>query len=144
LLKVNQYIISLLFGLLIITSRNLVILQLIRVLRRGNHPQIITKLLLLQIPLGQILQLTLGESQILRTGDGDLGAVAGDDDIALGEVTGLALDLDAFVEVFFEGGDVEDLVVDGGGAVYDKLDGGLLRGLGFCLKKRIRDIFRCN
>ena len=73
--------------------------------------------------------MTLGETKVLGTGDSDLGAVAGDDDIALGEVSGLALNLDALVEVLLEGGNVKNLIIDGGGAVNDELDGALLCGL---------------
>lgn len=82
--------------------------------------------MLLEVTLRKVLQLTLREAKVLGTGHSDLGAVTGDDDIALSEVAGLALNLDALVEILLEGGNVKDLIVDRGGTVNDELDGGLL------------------
>lgn len=70
--------------------------------------------------------MALGEAKVLGTRDCDLGAVAGDDDVALGKVSRLALDLDALIQVFLEGCDIKDLVIDRGCAIDDELDGGLL------------------
>jgi len=104
----------------------LVVFQLIAVLGCSNDSEVITQLLLLQVTLGKVLQLTLRETKVLWAGHGDLCAVPGDDNIALGEVSSLSLNLDALVEVLLEGGNVKDLVVNWGGAVNDELDGGLL------------------
>jgi hypothetical protein len=82
--------------------------------------------LLLKVTLGKVLQLTLGESKVLGAGNSDLGAVTGDNNIALGEVSSLSLNLDALTEVLLEGSNVEDLIVDGGSTVNDELDCGLL------------------
>ena len=117
---------NLLFALILALGSDLVVLQLVRVLASGDDPQVIAKLLLLEVTLAEVLELPLRETEVLGTRDGDLRAIAGDDDVARGEVAGLALDLDALVEVLLEGGDVEDLVVDGGRAVDDELDGALL------------------
>lgn len=127
---------NLLLGLLLVSSGDLVVLELVRVLRRGDDPEVIPELLLLEVALREVLQLALGETEVLGAGDGDLGAVAGDDDVGLGEVAGLALDLDALVEVLLEGSNVKDLIVDGGRTVNDELDGGLLGGLGLGLFSR--------
>ena len=116
----------LLSGVIVVSGGDLVVLQLVRILRGRDHAQVIAKLLLLEVALRQVLQLALREAEVVGAGDGDLRPVARDDHVRLGEVAGLALDLDPLVEVLLEGGDVEDLVVDGGRAVDDELDAGLL------------------
>ena len=120
----------------------MVVLQLVRVLGGSDDTQVITQLLLLEVTLGQVFQLTLGEAKVLGTGYSDLGAVTGDGNIALGEVAGLSINLDALVEVLLEGGNVKNLIVNWGSTVNDELDGGLLCGLSLSLLKEneIKDI----
>lgn len=84
-------------------------------------------MLLFEVSLGQVLQLSLGEAQVVGACHGDLRAIARDDYVGLGEVTNLSLHLDAFIEVLLEGGNVKDLVVNRGRTVNDVLDSGLLR-----------------
>jgi len=67
----------------------------------------------------QVLQVTTAELLVSNNLNLSLASLADLDDIA--EVTGTALDLDAVVEELFEGGGVEDLVVDGLRAVDDVL-----------------------
>jgi len=130
-----EVVINLLLCLIIITSSNLVVLQLIRVLRRSNHSQVVTQLLLLEVPLCEVLQLALGEAQVGGTCNGDLSAVASDHNIGLGQISGLSLNFDALIEVLLEGSNVKDLIVNWGGAVEDELDCGFLGRLSFCLEK---------
>ena len=94
---------NLLFIRLVITTSDLVVFQLVRVLGLGNNTQVITQLLLLEVSLGEVLQLTLGESKVLGAGNGDLGGVTGDNDATLSEVSSLSIsDLDALIEVLLE------------------------------------------
>lgn len=79
-----EVVINLLLCLIIITSSNLVVLQLIRVLRRSNHSQVVTQLLLLEVTLCEVLQLALGEAKVGGACDGDFSAVAGNHNIGLG------------------------------------------------------------
>ena len=124
---------NLLFSFLVITSSNLVVLKLVRVFGLGNNTQVITQLLLLEVSLGEVLQLTLGESKVLGAGNSDLGAVTGDNNSALGEVAGLSIsNLDTLVEVLLERSNVKNLIVNRCSAVNDELDGALL-SLSLCL-----------
>ena len=125
---------NLLFISLVIATSDLVVFQLVRVLGLGNNTQVITQLLLLEVSLGEVLQLTLGESKVLGAGNGDLGGVTGDNDATLSEVSSLSIsDLDALIEVLLEGSDVKNLIVNRSCAVNDELDGALLC-LSLCLK----------
>lgn len=72
--------------------------------------QEISQLLLLQVLLGQVLQISLGEGQL--SSDDDLGLVAGDSHLGA-QLTGLAVDLDAVVQELLEGGRVQNLVLNG-------------------------------
>ena len=124
---------NLLFSFLIITSSDLVVLKLVGVLGLSNNTQVVTQLLLLEVSLGEVLQLTLGEPKVLGTGNSDLSAVTGDNNSALGEVAGLSVsNLDTLVEVLLERSNVKNLIVDRCSAVNDELDGALLC-LSLCL-----------
>ena len=83
-------------------------------------------MLLFQVSLRKVFELTLRKLKIGRTGNSQLGAVTADDNIVGGEGSSLAIDLDAIVQVLLEKGDIEDLIVDGLCAVDDELDGGFL------------------
>jgi hypothetical protein len=71
----------------------------------------------------QVLQVTSGE--FLVSYDLDLAITFLADDNCLAQVSGTAVDLDAIVEELLEGGEIEDLVVDGGRAVDNELCGQL-------------------
>lgn len=88
--------------------------------------QEITKLGLLQELLGQVLQVALGERKF--SSDDDLGLVGGDLNLAA-KVAGLAVDLDAVVQELVEGGNIEDLVLNGLPAVNSELGDGTLATL---------------
>ena len=122
-----------LFFFLVTTAPgNAVVTHFIRIFRRCHNTQVILQLLLFQISLGKILKLTLGEAQFGRAGHGQLGAIARDHHIVGGELTSLARELDAIVQVLFELSHVKNFVVNGLCAVNDKFDN---RFLGFDLKK---------
>ena len=124
----------LLLALVLVARRDLVVLELVRVLRARDDPQVIPQLLLLQVPLGQVLELALGQPELRGGGHRELRPVPGDGNAARREVSRLALDLDPLREVLLEGRDVKDLVVHRGLAVDHELDRGLLRGLAFRLE----------
>lgn len=88
--------------------------------------QEISQLLLLQVLLGQVLEVSLGERKL--SVDDDLGLVSGDGHLAA-ELTGLAVDLDSVVQELLEGSGVKDLVLHRGGEVDGELGHGLLAGL---------------
>lgn len=125
--KLNEVNLLLFFS---ITTGDLEVSQFVGVLGTGNDVQEITKLLLLQVLLGQVLQVSLGEWKFssdvnlsLLTGDLDLGA----------KVASLAVDLDAVVQVLLESSSIEDLVFDWlpavNGELGDRLLGALLNDL---------------
>jgi len=92
--------------------------------------------LLLQIAFAQVLELSLAEFEIGRTGHGQLVAVALNDHVARGQLSRLSANLDLVLQVLFELCHVENLVGDGLCAVNDELDG---RFLCFgCLWKKSR------
>ena len=90
------------------------VLDLVVLLVGGHHVQELPQAVLFQVPLGQVLQVPLREvdSGIY----GHFPVVAGDLDV-VAELAELAVDLDVLAEVLCEVGGVEDLVLDGLGAV---------------------------
>ena len=110
----------------IVASTDRKVFHFIRVLTGGNNTEVITKLLLLQVSLGKVLQLTLAELEVSWTGDSQLCAVSGDNDILGREVSSLSINLDSVMKVLFELGHIEDLIVHGLCAVNDELGGGFL------------------
>ena len=83
-------------------------------------------MLLLQVTLAQVLQLTLGEFKLGRRSNGELRSVSGDGDIVASQSAGLVSDLDTVVQVLLERSNIEDLIVDWLCAVNDELDGRFL------------------
>jgi hypothetical protein len=113
-------------GLLVllgISTADLEVSQLVGVLAGRDDVQEITQLLLLEVLLGQVLQVSLGKGKLSL--DVDLGLLAGDDDLGT-EVASLVVDLDAVVEELLEGDGVEDLVLNGVAAVNGELGDSLL------------------
>jgi len=93
-----------------------------------NHSEPVPHIVLLQVLLGQVLQVPLGEGAL--GGDADLVLLTSDGDGGA-EHARFAVNLDAVVEELFEGGDVHDLVLHGLATV----DGerlSLLLALGHC------------
>lgn len=120
-----------LFSFLFVTRTNAEISELVRVLARCHHPKIISELLLLQVTLRQVFELSLAELEVRRGSDGKLGPVTGDDYVVGGKGPGLSLwaNLDAIMEVLLERGNIKYLVINRGRAVNYELDGLLLAGL---------------
>ena len=115
-------IISLL-GILILIVRFLVVdlevSELVAVLGVGNHTQPVSQVVLLQVLLGEVLQVSLGEGDVGGEGDLCLLPLHGE---LLAEVAGLASNLDALLEVLLEVSAVHDTILDGVGAVNEELD----------------------
>lgn len=82
--------------------------------------------MLLQVLLGKVLQISLGEWKL--GSDVDLGLLAVDLDLG-SEVASLAVNLDAVVEVLLESSSIEDLVLNRFTAVNGELGNSLLGGL---------------
>jgi hypothetical protein len=85
----------------------------------GDDAEPVTKLLLLEELLCQVLDVATGE--LLVSDDLDAAITEVGDVDALAEVAGEAVDLDALLEEGGEGGCVEDTVVHGLGGVDDEL-----------------------
>jgi hypothetical protein len=81
----------LLLVLLLIICVDDEVAKLVRVLIGGNDVQPITEVVLLEVLLGKVLQVSLGEWRLCC--DLDLGLVLGDSDTILQD-TGLTVDLD--------------------------------------------------
>lgn len=88
--------------------------------------QKITELLLLEVLLGQVLQVALGERKL--SSDLDLGLVARDNDLGA-KLASLAVNLDLVVKELLEVGRVKDLVLNRLPAVNGELGNRLLGGL---------------
>ena len=124
--------------LLVITRLDVVEAELVDVLRGGDDtgrhvspnvhtvkveklgvPNPVTEGVLLEELFGEVFEVPLGKRD--ARGHGDLvGAIAGDLD-ALSKLPDLALDLDAIVQVLFEGCAIEDTVASGARVVNDEL-----------------------
>lgn len=107
-LKKNLVLLDFLFFFVILVDVE--VTELIGVLVRGDDVEPVTKLVLLQELLSQVLQVSLGVSNSGR--DDDLGAagVTGNFNTGGAELTGLTIDLEAVVEEVFEGGGIKDTV----------------------------------
>jgi hypothetical protein len=88
--------------------------------------QEVSQLLLLQVLLGQVLEVSLGERE-LGVHD-DLGLISGDGDLGA-ELTGLAVHLDSVVEELLERSGVQNLILHRGGKIDGELSDVLLAGL---------------
>lgn len=128
----------LLFVLLVLSNR--VELQLVLVLSGGDESDPVSELVLLQVSLGQVLQVLTGE---LSGGhNNDLGAVLGDGG-GLTQVTDNTVDLDVLNQVLDVSLLVEDTVVHWSGGVNNELlsDLSVLGGL-YWLAYCTFDIYR--
>ncbi len=126
---------NLLLFLSIVTT-DLEVSQLIGVLVGGNDVQEITKLLLLQVLLGEVLQVSLRERKF--SSNVNLGLLAGDLDLGT-KVTSLAVDLDAIMKELLEGGSIENLILNRITTINSELGNSLLgRLLGNLLRKRYK------
>jgi len=102
---------------------NVEVFDLVRALVGGNDIEELTKGVLLQVFLGEVFQVSLGEADVSLDSDALVVSVHLH---ALSEVASATADLDAGSEELSEVAGVEDLVLDGLGAV----DGEGVRDLG--------------
>lgn len=118
------------FLLLVVGSSiilELVVLELVAVLAAHDDTEVILELLLLEVLLGEVLDVTLA-GVLVGKDNGKLGLLAGDGDGA-GRGGARSIDLDFVVEELLETSNVDNLILDGDGAVDDNLLGSrLLRG----------------
>ena len=112
-----------LFGILIFIVRLLIVdlevSELVAVLGVGNHSQPVSQVVLLQVLLGEVLQVSLGEGDV--GGEGNLGLLPLHGEL-LAKVAGLAGNLDALLKVLLEVSAVQDSILGGVGAVNKELD----------------------
>jgi hypothetical protein len=83
------------------------VLKLVGVLSSGHHTQEITELLLSQILLGEVFEVSLGEGKLSI--DVELGLVLVDDDFVT-KVASFAVDFDAIVEKLLECRKINDFI----------------------------------
>merc|ERR1711899_650629 len=109
--------------LLIVVVVDLKVSQLVAVLGVGNHTQPVPQVVFLQVLLGEVLKVALGEGG--GGGDGDLVLLPDKGDL-LAEVIGFATNLDPPTQVLLEVLAVHDAVLDRVGTVNGELEGQLV------------------
>lgn len=87
---------------LVVSSADREVSHFIRAFASGNDTKVVTQLLLLQVSLGQILELTLGETKISRTGNSQFCAISGNNNIVGGKSSSLSSNLDLILQVSLE------------------------------------------
>lgn len=105
-----------------ISSADREVSHFIRILAGGNNSKVITQLLLLQVSLGQVLELTFGESKISWAGNSQLCAISCDDNIVGCKSSSLSVNLDLFLKVCLKESNIQDLIVDWLCAVNDEFN----------------------
>merc|ERR1719219_2103264 len=112
-----------LFSILVLVIRLLIVdlevSQLVAVLGAGDHTEPVPRVVLLQILLGEVLQVSLGEGDV--GGEGQLGLLSLHGKL-LAKVAGLAGNLDAILEIFLEISAVHDSILDWVSTVNEELD----------------------
>merc|ERR1719228_1604128 len=109
--------------LLVVVVVDLEVSQLIAVLCVGNHTQPVPQVVFLQVLLGEVLKVALGEGG--GGGDSNLVLLPDEGDL-LAEVVGFATHLDPLAQVLLEVLAVHDAVLDRVGAVDGELQGQLV------------------
>merc|ERR1719367_1211022 len=109
--------------LLIVVVVDLEVSQLVAVLGVGNHTKPVPQVVFLQVLLGEVLKVALGEGG--GGGDGNLVLLPDKGDL-LAEVVGFATHLDPLAQVLLEVLAVHDAVLDRVGAVDGELEGQLV------------------
>merc|ERR1719510_1966327 len=112
-----------LFSILVLIVRLLIVVlevsELVAVLGASHHTQPVPQVVLLQILLREVLQVSLGEGDV--RGEGQLGLLSLHGEL-LTKVAGLAGNLDALLEVFLEISAVHDSILHWVSAVNEELD----------------------
>merc|ERR1719304_104731 len=105
--------IDILFSILIFILRlfivDLEVSELVAILGGGNHTKPITQVVLLQVFLGQILQVSLGEGNIRCQSNLCFLSLHGQ---LLAKVVGLASNLDALMKIFFKISTVHNAILN--------------------------------
>merc|ERR1711899_5571 len=109
--------------LLIVVVVDLEVSQLVAEISDGIHTKPVPQVVLLQVLLGEVLKVALGEGG--GGGDGDLVLLPDKGDF-LAEVVGFATNLDPLTQVLLEVLAVHDAVLDRVGAVDGELEGQLV------------------
>merc|ERR1719228_286224 len=109
--------------LLIVVVIDLEVSQLVAVLGVGNHTQPVPQVVFLQVLLGEVLKVALGEGG--SGGDSNLVLLPDKGDL-LAEVVGFATHLDPLAQVLLEVLAVHNAVLDRVGAVDGELEGQLV------------------
>merc|ERR1719158_165505 len=109
--------------LLIILVVDLEVSELVAVLGGSNHAEPVPQIVLLQVLLGQVLEVPLGEGS--GGGEAELVLLPHEGHL-LAKVVGLASDLDPLVQVLLEVLAVHDAILHGVGAVDGELEGQLV------------------
>merc|ERR1719412_3008924 len=112
-----------LFSILVLIVRLLIVdlevSELVAVLGAGHHTEPVPQVVLLQILLGEVLQVSLGEGDVRSEGQLGLLSLHGE---LLAKVAGLAGNLDALLEIFLEISAVHDSILHWVSAVNKELD----------------------
>merc|ERR1712071_487233 len=97
------------------------VLELVRVLGAGHHAQVVTQAVLLQVLLGQVLQVPLAHLDVVACTDGDLALCTLNVQV-LAKVLGLAIHLDAVMEELLKVRGLHESILHWVSAVNDELD----------------------
>lgn len=111
--------------------------KLVRVLVRRGDVEIVSQVLLLEVLLGQVLKVSLGEGDVRVNGDLLVGGVNSD---SFTQVTSLTRNLDVSLQEFSEFTDKEDLIFNGLGAVDVEAQVNLLDLLSFLSERHFYDL----
>ena len=106
-------------NLLVIISSNREVAKLVRVTGCCNNAKVITQLLLFQVSLGKVLELSLGELNFSGCRNSELGTITRDGNSRACKCSSISVNLDMFLEVLLEGSNIKYLIVDRSGTVDD-------------------------
>ena len=141
--------ISSLFGIFVLSVRLLIVdlevSELVAVLGVGYNTEPVPEVVLLQVLLGEVLQVSLGEGDV--GGESNLGLLPLHGEL-LAEVAGLSSDLDALLEILLKVSAVHDAILNGVGAVNEELDlvllAKLLQTLALALELLLAGLLGCG
>ena len=135
-------VLVLIVGLLVV---DLEVSELIAVLGVGHNTEPVPEVVLLQVLLGEVLEISLGEGDI--GGEGNLGLLPLHGEL-LAEVAGLSSDLDALLEILLKVSTVHDAILNGVGAVNEELNlvllAKLLQTLALTLELLLAGLLGCG
>merc|ERR1712071_425041 len=121
------------------------VLELVRVLGAGHHAQVVTQAGLLQVLLGQVLQVPLAHLDVIACTDSDLALCTLNVQV-LAKVLGLAVHLDALLEELLKVRSLHESILHRMSAVHNELDSFCLLlslALGRATLRRSRELAPC-